>query len=235
MNFLAVDIETTGLSPVKDRIIEVAAIRYIDGEPKEHFEKLINPGCRLPERIIELTGITQDMLVNAKTEREVMEEFLSFAGGDVLLGHNISFDYSFIKTAAHRLKKGFECRGIDTLYLSRRLKADLEKKSLEAMCRHYEIIRECSHRALEDAIAAAALYQKLREEFKGCFDKEFLPVTLNYTVKKQEPMTEKQKKYLLDLVNYHKIEVPCGFAEFSKSMASRFIDKTILHYGRVKR
>ncbi len=234
MNFLAIDIETTGLSPIKDRIIEVAAIRYVNGQPRDRFEGLINPGCPLPERITELTGITDDMLANARTEREVIEEFISFAGEDVLLGHNISFDYSFIKTAAEKLKISFERQGIDTLYLSRILKADLEKKSLEAMCEHYQIIRECSHRALEDAIAAAALYQKLYEEFKDSFESTFQPVTLNYSVKKQEPMTEKQKKYLLDLVNYHKIEVPSGLHDFSKSMASRFIDKTILHYGRMK-
>lgn len=235
MNFLAIDIEATGLSPEKDRIIELAAIRYIDGKPKECFEKLINPGYPLSERIIELTGITDDMLVGAMTEREVIEEFLTFAGEDVLLGHNISVDYSFIKVAADRLKIGFERQGIDTLYLSRTLKADLEKKSLEAMCEHYGIIRECSHRALEDAIAAATLYQNLYEEFNHNFETSFLPIELKYKVKKQEPMTEKQKKYLLDLVNYHKIEVPSGFADFSKSMASRFVDKTILHYGRMKR
>nr|WP_295678183.1 3'-5' exonuclease [uncultured Lachnoclostridium sp.] len=234
MNFLAIDIETTGLSPEKDRIIEVAAIRYVDDKPREQFEQLINPGCPLPERITELTGITDAMLKNARTEREVIEEFLSFAGEDVLLGHNVSFDYSFIKTAAERLKIGFERQGIDTLYLSRTLKSDLERKNLEAMCEHYQIVRECSHRALEDAIAAATLYQKLYEEFKDNFKSTFLPVSLKYKGKKQEPMTEKQKKYLLDLVNYHKIEVPSGLLDFSKSMASRFIDKTILQYGRMK-
>ncbi|ABX40534.1 3'-5' exonuclease [Lachnoclostridium phytofermentans] len=235
MNFLAIDIESTGLSPEKDRIIEIAAIRYIDGKPKERFEKLINPGCPLPERITELTGITEDMLAGAMTEREVIKEFLTFAGEDVLLGHNVSVDFSFIKTAADRLKIGYERQGIDTLYLSRTLKSDLEKKNLESMCEHYGIIRECSHRALEDAIAAATLYQKLYEEFNNNFEALFLPVELKYKVKKQEPMTEKQKKYLLDLVNYHKIEVPSGFTDFSKSKASRFIDKTILHYGRMKK
>lgn len=235
MNFLAIDIETTGLSPVKDRIIEVAAVRYEDGLETERFTQLIHPGIKLPEHITSLTGITDEMLKDARKEKDVILDFLDFAKEDVLLGHNVLFDYSFLKTAANRYQYEFERQGIDTLLLSRTCKGDLEKKNLDAMCEYYQITRKCSHRALEDAIAAAELYKKLYEECSLTYEHVFHSVPLTYKVLKQEPITQKQKKYLLDLVNYHKIEVPAGYEDFTKSMASRFIDKTILQYGRMKR
>ena len=96
---IAIDVETTGISPEKERIIEIGAFRPETGEV---FRTLIQPGRPLPERITELTGITDDMLVVAPEEKEAIGALLEFMGDDnVLLGHNISFDHSFIVQAIH--------------------------------------------------------------------------------------------------------------------------------------
>lgn len=231
MRYLAVDIETTGLNQENDRIIEVGAVLFEQGERVKSFSKLINPLIPLPPRIVELTGITEEMLLKAGTESEVLSEFYEFAGEEILLGHNILFDFSFLKVAASRMGKSFIKRGLDTLHLARLFHADLPSKSLDSMCKHYDIVRHESHRAVSDAIAAALLFEKMATNFRAEWEESFTEKELSYEPKKQEPMTAKQKKYLLDLVNYHRIEIPPQLDQFTKSSASKYIDKIILAYG----
>ena len=97
MNYVAFDIETTGLNPKYDKIIEIGAVRVRDGEPADTFSTFINPGKSLPERIVELTGIHDEDVAGAPYIDALLEPFLSFVGDDVLLGHNFLFDYSFVK------------------------------------------------------------------------------------------------------------------------------------------
>lgn len=240
MKYLAVDIESTGLSPDSAQMIEIGAVVVEDGKLMATFSRLIGIGQPLPDRIIELTGITDDMLKDQAGEREVMRDFLTFSqvnctDCDVILGHNISFDFSFLKTAAVLLGETFERKGIDTLRIARVVHPEIESKTLDSMCNHYQINRSASHRAFEDAKAAAELFECMKEGFVGRYPDVFSPVDLIYTPKKQEPMTEKQKKYLIDLVKYHQLETPPYLEEFTKSKASRYIDKIILDYGMLSR
>jgi len=232
--FICFDIETTGLSPDRDRIIEIGALKVIDGKIRETFSEFINPQMKLPPKIISLTGIRDDMLASADMEEEVITRFHQFAGEDyILMGHNISFDYSFIKTASARQGKDFDRNGIDTLDLSRRLMPDLESKSLGSLCAHYGIINEHAHRAYDDAKATALLYVKLCNEF---FDNEpvvFEPKPLSFKVKKSRLITGKQKNYLIDLIKYHKIDNIKSVETLTQSEASRIIDKIILEKGRI--
>lgn len=230
-DYIALDIETTGLKPERDKIIEIGAAKYVDGKVVDTFSRFVNPGIPLPERIVDLTGITDEMLIDAKPSSAVMEEFLDFVEEGTILGHNINFDYSFLKTAAAGIGASFERRGIDTLKLSRVLEPGQEKKTLDAMCDYFGIVREKKHRALDDAVAAAELYEKLYEKYGERDPLTFRGEDLNYTVKKQEPMTAKQKKYLLDLIQYHKISMEFREEELTKSSASRLIDKIILEHG----
>lgn len=237
--YIALDIETTGLSCERDSIIEIGAVVMVDGRETARFSQLIQPDCKIPKRIVELTNITSDMLAGAPTEREVMEQFLDFleketiefAESNWILGHNIMFDYSFLKTAAARIKKSFECKGIDTLKLSRLLHPEYPSKTLESMCDAYGIKRECSHRALEDAIAAAQLYEQMKLKFFDTNASSFCFQPLSFTPKKQEPMTAKQRKYLMSLCQAHHLDLPAKLDEFTKSQASRFIDRMILENG----
>lgn len=241
--YIAVDVETTGLSTERAQLIEIGAVVMKNQKEVARFSKLINPGIELPERIIELTGITQEMVNQAESERTVIKEFLAFIhsydslfeGDMVMLGHNIGFDYSFLKTAAVRNGSEFKVKGIDTLKIARIVHADLLSKRLEDMCSYYQINTECSHRAFEDALAAAILYERMKERFYDAEAMLFVPGELSYTPKKQEPITAKQKKYLSDLCTYHNLEVPAMLEEFTKSRASQYIDKIILQYGMPKR
>lgn len=108
-NFIAVDIETTGLSPEKNHIIEIGALKYVDGKCVETFSELVKPPVSISRRIYEITGINDKTVEYAAPISNVMKEFLYFVGEEqVLLGHNLKFDYSFLKTAAKQLGNSFE-------------------------------------------------------------------------------------------------------------------------------
>lgn len=234
MRFTAIDIETTGLGPEKARIIEIGAVTYENGERGEAFSTLVHPQiAKLPARITELTGITEEMLADAPEEAEAMEGLLCFLEGeDVLLGHNIPFDYSFLKVAAGRLGKAFEYEGIDTLLLARLCRPELPSKTLTAMCEEYAITTECAHRAYEDAVAAAELYFSLQEQFLEQEPTWFLPKPLFYRQKKTEPVTKRQCSYLQELIAMHGLDLKPDYETLTKSEASRLIDHLLTNYGR---
>lgn len=240
MKYLAVDIESTGLNPDSAQMIEIGAVVFEDGTELSSFSKLIGVDQPLPLRIVELTGITDQMLKGKPNVHDVMREFLLFCEeycqeSNVILGHNVMFDYSFLKSAAVNLGENYDRKGIDTLKIARVLHKDFESKTLEAMCRYYQIQQQINHRALEDARAAAQLFECMKARFHDLNPEEFKPVTLSYSPKKQQPMTEKQRKYLTDLIKYHQLEIPPLMEEFTKSKASRFIDKIILDHGMLSR
>lgn len=230
-DFIAVDIETTGLSPVKDKIIEIGAVKVNDGRITEHFSKLIDPKIELPQRIVSLTGITDAMLKDQETIDVVIRQFYEFAQDLPLLGHNILFDYSFLKTAL--LKEGleFERKGIDTLYISRVLHEEMDSKSLDVMCQKYGIVNENHHRAYDDAVTSMRLYEKLANH-PNATEQILCAKPLAYKPKKMEPITQKQKNYLNDLIKYHKIEFRQSIDTMTKSEASRAIDGILFQYGR---
>ena len=96
-DFTAIDVETTGLNPKTEKMIEIGAVKIRDGKIVAKYDSLINPGRKLEERITELTGITDGMLADAPLPEKVLPEFFDFIGEDILLGHSIMFDYSFLK------------------------------------------------------------------------------------------------------------------------------------------
>lgn len=227
---IAIDVETTGISPEKERIIEIGAFRPETGEV---FRTLISPGRPLSERITELTGITDEMLADAPQEREAIRRLLEFLDGDtILLGHNISFDYSFLVQAIRRcgfLEPAF--RGIDTLKLSRVLCPELPNKKLETMVAHFGLTNERAHRAFEDARVTVEVYRCLKEMNKEL--ELFLPVPLYFKAKKTEPMTQKQRSFLNAILKYHHLEEKYSTDNLTKSEASRLIDQLLLAHGRV--
>lgn len=232
-SFVCFDVETTGLSPEKDRIIEIGALKVKAGKIIDKFTEFINPKMKLPEHISKLTGITDEMILYSETEETVIGRFLDFSEDYIIMGHNIGFDYSFLKTAAVKQHRTFDKKGIDTLELCRKLLPEMESKSLGSMCRHYRIINENAHRAYDDAKATALLYVKLCNEFYPKRPEVFLPKPLWFKVKKDRSITNKQKNYLIDLLKYHKIESEQSIDSLTQSEASRMIDKIILEKGRI--
>lgn len=233
--YIALDLETTGLSPSDDRILEIGAVKIVEDRETEVFSTIVDPGREVTPRIQELTGISSEMAAGGMEYREAVRRLVEFCGELPILGHNILFDYSFVKRAAVNQNLSFEKEGVDTLKIARRLLPDLEHRSLEYLCTYYRISQERRHRAEDDARSARYLYERLRQEFPDCPGEVFLPGPLVYQVKKQSPITPAQKGYLNDLVKYHKIELPVRVDSLTKNQASRMIDRIILEHGRILR
>ena len=235
-SFVCIDLETTGLDPKRDRIIEIGAVKVEQGEVAGEWETFINPERKLEQRIVELTGIRDEQLAGAKKISEILPELLDFLGEHVLLGHSVLFDFSFLKKAAVNEKLTFERQGIDTLKIARKYLKHLESRSLESLCRHYDIPHN-AHRALEDARATVALYRKLLEEFHAkeaeAGEKSlFCPRPLLYQAKRDTPLTIPQKEQLYKLLDKHKLIVDYEVENLTRSEASRKIDQILAKYGR---
>lgn len=245
MNYVAFDIETTGLNPKYDKIIEIGAVRVREGEPVETFSTFVNPAKSLPARIVELTGIQDADVAGAPYIDDILDAFLAFVGDDVLLGHNILFDYSFVKKAAVNQKKVFEKMGIDTLRIAKRFLSELESRQLGFLCEYYQIGLD-AHRALNDAIAAHRLYRILVREYGGQEDELFQPRPLVYTAKKENPATPKQLELLQKLIIQYHLQCD-GFMlypvakvtdeaidleKITKNEASRLIDRLLANFRR---
>lgn len=202
-DYVVLDIEATGLNPKLEKIIEIGAARVRDGKVVDTYLTYINPGRSLTQRVSELTGICDDDLKDSPFIEEKIAGFIGFTGDDVLLGHNLIFDFSFLKKAAVNSKLVFEKKGIDTLRIARRFVTETDSKRLGDLCRYYNIHLE-AHRALNDAIATHELYQKLVENYAAKEEALFEPKQLIYSVKKEGPVTPRQKEFLKGLcAQYH--------------------------------
>jgi DNA polymerase-3 subunit alpha (Gram-positive type) len=234
-SYIAFDLETTGLRPKYDKILEIGAVKVEDGEVTGTYETFIDPGMEIPERITELTGITDAMVAGSPGLAEAVEGFLAFSGEQVLLGHNVLFDYSFMKKSVVNLGGTYERKGLDTLQISRCCLPELPGKSLDKMAAHYGIPQEHHHRALDDSLTAARLYERLREDFGKKRPELFEASPLLFKIKKESPITNSQKVYLRDLLKYHRIEKNVKIEMLTKNEASRMIDNIISQYGKMMR
>ena len=158
------DLETTGLSAAKERIIEIGAVRIKDGEILDSFDTFVDPEKSITQEIAELTGIDDRMVAGAPKEREALEKFFAFCGDCVLIAHNAPFDVGFLRAAVRRLGMEREFRYIDTLPVCRAIYPELRKFRLGDMVKHLGLPEFNSHRADGDAGALARVYFKLCEE-----------------------------------------------------------------------
>lgn len=231
--YIALDVETTGMNPVNDKVLEIGAARVRGGKVCETYSTLINTGVPIPLRIQQLTGITDAMQKTGKQTGTAIREFVTFCGNLPIVGHNIPFDFGFLKQTAANAHLSFEKEALDTLKIARKTLPLLPSRTLQALCVYYHIDPGNAHRALDDALAAHELLQKLWEEFGMSEPQIFIPHKLVYTIKKSSPITKSQKGYLNDLLKYHKIETNIHIEDMTKSEASRMIDQIILQYGRI--
>lgn len=229
-SYVCLDLETTGLEPKKDKIIEIGAIRVEKGQVTDRLETFVNPDRKLEDRIMELTGIRNEQLIDAPYIKDILPEFLDFVKDSVLLGHSILFDYAFIKREAVNERISFERKGIDTLKIARKFLPELESRSLVFLCRHFGIVHS-AHRALADAEATHALYGKLAELYYEGHEKDFEPHQLKYRVKRETLVTVSQKEQLYKLIDKHKITVEYNVEKLTRSEASRIINQILEEYG----
>ncbi|MDO4418257.1 MAG: PolC-type DNA polymerase III [Eubacteriales bacterium] len=155
------DLETTGFSPEKNRIIEFGAVKIRDGKITDRFSQFVNPEVPIPFRIQKLTGISDSMVIGAKTIDLVLPFFLRFCEGCILVGHNVAFDIGFVKANADRLGLPCSFTTLDTLGLSRALLPGHAKYTLDAVAKLLNVSLENHHRAVDDAACTADIYLKM--------------------------------------------------------------------------
>ncbi len=164
-SFVVFDIETTGLSPSDDRITEIGAVVVENGEIGEKYNAFVNPGRHIPEKITQLTGITDEMVADAPGQDEGVRAFLEFVNGRTLVAHNAhGFDVRFIRKAAERCGLAFDCAYIDTLPLGQALYHGLRNYKLDTIGKYLEIPPFNHHRACDDALALAQIFVKMLED-----------------------------------------------------------------------
>ena len=164
--FVVFDIETTGLNPKHDKIIEIGGVRIEGGQVTDTFSALIDPHEPLSEKIKELTGIEDEHLIGQPGIEEILPRFLEFARGAVLVAHNAGFDTGFVREACSRHGYPYEMTSVDTLGLSRLLLKDLKRHRLNLVAKHLGVKLENHHRALDDATATAEVFLKLASRLK---------------------------------------------------------------------
>ena len=158
--YVVVDIETTGTDITSDKITEIGAVRIKDGVICESFQTLIDPGVSLSKRIVELTGITDEMLVGKPKIDEVYPDFVKFLGNSIFVAHNADFDYKFLKKAGQVLGYFLRNDYIDTVAVARKTLPWLSNHKLNTICEHYKIELH-HHRALSDAFATAEAFLEM--------------------------------------------------------------------------
>lgn len=163
--YIVIDIETTGLSVEKDRIIEIAAILVRDGKIAETLQMLVRQERQLPLDIIELTKITDEMLeLNGIPIKEALERLVAFVADRSIVCHNARFDCEFLRAEAKRCQvRLFQSQCKDTLYLAKRRVSGLSHYTLQSLCKYFGIETNEAHRALTDCMLTFMLYEKLNE------------------------------------------------------------------------
>lgn len=165
--FVVFDIETTGLNNKTNNITEIGAVKVVNGEIVDKWSTFVNPCEPIPQNIVDLTGITDNMVKNAPKIEEILPDFFEFCKDCVLVAHNAAFDTGFIKEAAK--KHGFEYNfcSLDTLILARCMYPELPNFRLDTLTRHLHVILDNHHRAVDDAKATADAFVKMIAQLKS--------------------------------------------------------------------
>ncbi len=159
--YVVFDIETTGLSPTHNRIIEIGAVRIKDGRIQDTYSQFVNPEVPIPYTITKLTSITDSMVQESPTIETVLPQFLEYVGEAALVAHNASFDAGFIKENAKHQGLSFDYTIVDTMTLAHVLLPELGKYTLDRLCKQFGVSLEHHHRACDDAAATAEIFVKM--------------------------------------------------------------------------
>ena len=221
-DYIAIDLETTGIRLSKDKIIEVGLLKVKDSQIIDTFSCVINPDMPVDDKILELTKISENELENAKRIYEVINHIVDFCEDYVLLGHNTIFDYSFVKKEANRAGLEFEKRGIDTYKLCKKVLPENVRKNLTEACGYFGIERKNSHRAFSDAYYTHVLFQEIMKNFKTL---EISSEAMKVKIKKFVPIRKRTKEDLQKLLNCHRIGCKVNIDLLSESEAKRMMDK----------
>lgn len=167
--FICFDIETTGLSAARDKITEIGAVKVENGVITDTFSTFANPEMPIPQKITQLTGITDDMVNDAPSQSEAVSAFLEFAGDNVLVAHNAPFDTSFIAKACEDMGREYNYTSIDTVAISRAILTDIKNCKLDTVAKFLRLGDFNHHRATDDAEMLARIFinlcQRLTDDY----------------------------------------------------------------------
>ena len=195
--YVALDFETTGLDPNYDKVIEVAAILFKNGEPKKTFSTLINPQQNISPFITNITGISNSMVSDAPKEKDIIDELMKILGDHPIVAHNIKFDWSFIKSLCERYNIDIPKNPLyDTLQLARSVLYDHPVFNLTALSEFYGQDASGSHRAEKDTENCGLIFLHLLDELM-CYNLEEISSALSVLDKYEIP----NKKLYVDAAN----------------------------------
>lgn len=168
LDYVCVDIETSGGDIHTAEIVEIGAVKVVGGEIVDKYNTLVKPENPVNPYTARINGITDDDLKNSPVIENIFDDFLSFIGDNILLGHNIAaFDLQIIRGVGMRLKKYVKNQYLDTLYVAKQLLPDLPSHSMATLCEYYGIENEQAHRALSDCFANIEVYNAMMREKEG--------------------------------------------------------------------
>ena len=238
--FIIFDIETTGFSAKNDKIIEIGAVKIKNREVIDRFSEFVYPKCKIPYKITELTGISDEMVKNADPIEVVLPKFMEFIDGCAVVAHNAAFDTGFIKKNCSDLGLEFNSTIIDTVPLARFLYPELKRVKLNLVAKHLGVSLENHHRAVDDAKATAEIFliaiKKMVEELNinniKELNKEFLE---NMDIKKEKSYhiiifakTQEGMKDLYKLVSEAHLENFHKHPRIRKSKLSKMRDQLVI-------
>ncbi|MCM1265484.1 MAG: 3'-5' exonuclease [Candidatus Gastranaerophilales bacterium] len=165
-DFTIIDLETTGLSPYKNSIIELSAIKVRNDEIVGTFTKLVKPSEPINSFVQNLTGITNEIVETASPITDVLPEYIDFIGTDVVLGHNVKFDIRFISQNLQKhFKRKFTNNSFDTMVLSRRFCTDVVSHKLSSLAEYFDIDSKGHHRGLKDCEMTFYVYKNIKQKY----------------------------------------------------------------------
>lgn len=203
--FAIVDVETTGGRASRDKITEIGIVLYDGQEIIDTYQSLLNPQTYIPAGIVQLTGITQDMVKDAPLFHEVARDIVEFTEGAIFVAHNVRFDYGFLREEFKRLGYTYSRKQLCTVRMSRKAFPGLPSYSLENLIRHFEIPTDARHRALADAMATTTLLERILDREQN---KEEIRTMVNMGIK------ESRLPKGISLKQIHNLPESCGVYYF---------------------
>lgn len=161
--YVVLDIETTGFSKEFSKITEIAAIKLMDNKIIDKFQTLVNPEQPIPGKISELTGITDSMVYKQKLIQEILPTFVDFLDDNIVVGHNVDFDYGFLDYNYQKyFNKNLTNDKLCTIKIAKKLFPKIASCRLDSLCNYFDIKNERAHRAMGDTMATTKLFLKFQ-------------------------------------------------------------------------
>jgi len=166
-SFVVIDLETTGFSPKYEKIIEVCAIKYVNGIETERFSTLVNPKKKINPNATKINNITDDMVADKPIFADIADKLLDLINDSVLVAHNAQFDLSFLEAAFSKLEYDFVCTYVDTLTIARKLFPELPNHKLQTVLDSIGFVRSSQHRSETDCEGCAAIIKRAISEYEN--------------------------------------------------------------------